>query len=113
MRKGKLTDRQRRFCEYFIELGNACDAAEKAGFQRSYAEGAKRQPAVQEYLAELRSKLPASHTEITNFLVGVMRGNIKASDLRTEAAYQMGRRAGLWKGVTEYEKMIEEAAANE
>ncbi len=113
MRKGKLTDRQRRFCEYFIELGSAVKAAEKAGFMRSYAQAVKRQPAVQKYLEELRSKMPATSTEITNFLVGVMRGNIKASALRTESAYQMGKRAGLWKNKSQYEEMIKEAAANE
>jgi hypothetical protein len=42
-----------------------------------------------------------------------MRGSIKTSDLRTEAAYQMGKRAGLWKNHPEYEKKIKEAASNE
>ena len=111
--KHTLTDRQRKFAEAYIELGNAVAAAAKAGFQPAYAEAAKRQPAVQAYLEELRKQIPAQHTEVLNFLVGVMRGNIKASDLRTEAAYQVGKRAGLWKSQKQCEEMIKEAASNE
>ena len=111
--KHKLTDRQRKFAEAYIEFGHAGRAAEAAGFCAAYAQTAKHQPAVQAYIAELRGKMPASHTEVLNFLVGVMRGNIKASTLRTEAGYQMGLRAGLWKNRTQYKKMIEEAASNE
>ena len=94
--KGKLPDRQRKFAEAYIELGNASAAAEKAGFRVAYAPAVMRQPAVKEYLAELRKSIPASHTEIMNFLTGIMRGNIKTSTLRSEAAYQLGKRAGLW-----------------
>lgn len=111
--KHALTDRQRKFAEAYIELGNAVAAAAKAGFCARYAQHAKRQPAVQAYLEELRKQVPASHTEVLNFLVGVMRGNIKASDLRTEAAYQVGKRAGLWKSQKQCEEMIKEAASNE
>ena len=108
-----LTERQRRFAEAYIELGNAIQAAEKAGFQPAYANHVKRQPAVAEYIDELRSKIPAGHTEVMNFLVGVMRGNIKADQLRTDAAYQVGKRAGLWKNHPQYEKKLKEAMTNE
>lgn len=111
--KGKLTDRQRKFVEAYLELGNASKSAEKAGFRVAYAPSLMRQPAVKEYMAELRKNMPAAHTEVVNFLTGVMRGTIKSSDLRTEAAYQMGRRAGLWKSHVDYEKKIKEAASNE
>jgi phage terminase small subunit len=110
---GHLTDRQRRFAEAYIELGNAEEAAHLAGFSRAYAPTARRQPAVQAYLEELRSRQPAPHAEVMNFLVGVMRGNIKASDLRTEAAYNVGKRAGLWKTHKQCEAMIKEAETNE
>lgn len=109
----RLTERQRRFAEHYIELGNMTRAAEAAGFQASYAHSALAQPAVQEYLEELRKNLPVNRREITNFLTNVMRGNVKADKLRTEAAYQMGRRAGLWRSHKQYEKMIKEAAFNE
>lgn len=113
VKKHTLTDRQRKFAEAYIELGNATAAATKAGFQPGYAQAAIRQPAVQAYLEELRKQIPAQHTEVLNFLAGVMRGNIKVSDLRTEAAYQVGKRAGLWKSQKQYEEVIKEAASNE
>lgn len=112
-RKHHLTERQRKFAEAYVEYGNALKAAEKAGFKPAYAGHVKRQPAVQAYMDELRSKIPVGHTEVINFLIGVMRGNIKASQLRTDAAYQVGKRAGLWKDHTQYEKVIKEASENE
>ncbi len=111
--RGKITVRQRKFVEAYVELGNACKAAEKAGFRVAYASSAMRQPAVQEYLAELRKSLPVAHMEVVNFLVGIMRGNIKTSDLRTEAAYQVGKRAGLWKNRSQCEHIIKEASNHE
>ena len=44
-RAGRLTDRQRKFAELYLQLGNASEAAVQAGFKRSYAQAAKRQPA--------------------------------------------------------------------
>lgn len=113
VKKHALTERQRRFAEAYIELGSATAAAVKAGLQPTYAQMAMRQPAVQAYLEELRKQIPAQHTEITNFLTGIMRGNIKTSTLRTEAAYLLGKRAGLWKTRQKYEEVIKEAAKHE
>lgn len=113
VKKHTLTERQRKFAKAYIELGNATAAADKAGFCARYAQHAKRQPAVQAYLEELRKQIPAQHTEVLNFLVGVMRGNVKASDLRTDAAYQIGKRAGLWNSQAQYEAKIKEAASHE
>lgn len=111
--KHRLSERQRKFCEHYMELGNATKAAVAAGFSVKYAPLALHQPAVQEHLAQLRNSMPAAHSEILNFLTGVMRGNIKTSALRTEAAYQMGLRAGLWKNHKAYNDMIKEAATHE
>lgn len=112
-KKHALTERQRKFAEAYIELGNATAAATKAGFTPAYAQGVIRQPAVQAYLAELRKQIPAQHTEVLNFLVKVMRSQLKASDLRVEAAYQVGKRAGLWKSRKQCKEKIKEAASYE
>lgn len=111
--KGKLTERQRRFVNLYLELGNASEAAEQAGFKRSYAQGAMRQPAVQAYLQERRKTMPVQGEEITNFLLAVMRGTLKASKLQTDAAYQVGRRAGLWRDPAQAKSKIEEAMSHE
>ena len=108
-RAGRLTDRQRRFAEYYLQLGNACEAAERAGFKRSYAQAAKKQPAVQAYMQErlkaARREEIASTQEVLTFLTDVMRGVYegevpkKNSSPRMRAAAMLGKRLGLFTDV--------------
>lgn len=105
----KLTQRQRRFADLYLELGNASEAAEQAGFKRSYAQGAKKQPAVQEYmknrLLEAQDKNIASADEVLSFLTDVMRGAIdgekpeRNSSPRMKAAELLGKRLGVFNDV--------------
>ena len=105
-----LTERQRRFADLYLELGNAAEAAERAGFKRSYAQGAKRQPAVQAYmqqrLQDARQRHIASADEVLEFLTEVMRGEIdgerpeKNSSPRMKAAELLGRRLGVFTDVS-------------
>ena len=92
----KLTERQRRFADLYLQLGNACEAAEQAGFKRSYAQGAMRQPAVQEYIGsrieEVRSRNVASADEVLAYLTAVMRGDIDGEKL--------GKRLGIFNDVS-------------
>lgn len=106
---GRLTDRQRRFADLYLQLGNASEAAEQAGFKRSYAQGAKKQPAVREYmeerLREAQEKNIASADEVLAFLTNVMRGEIdgerpeKNSSPRMKAAELLGKRLGVFNDV--------------
>ena len=105
----KLTQRQRRFADLYLELGNASEAAEQAGFKRSYAQGAKKQPAVQAYmknrLQEAQDKNIASANEVLTFLTDVMRGVYdgekpeKNSSPRMKAAELLGKRLGIFSDV--------------
>ena len=109
-RAGRLTERQRRCADLYLELGNASEAAEQAGFKRSYAQGAKRQPAVQAYmqqrLQDARQRHIASADEVLEFLTEVMRGEIdgerpeKNSSPRMKAAELLGRRLGVFTDVS-------------
>jgi len=109
-RAGKLTPRQRRFAELYLQLGNAAEAAEQAGFSRAYAQSAKRQPAVQEYMKQriegLREKDIASADEVLQFLTDVMRGSYegvkpeKNSSPRMKAAELLGKRLGIFAEVS-------------
>ena len=47
-----MTERQKRFVEYYIESGNARQAAIRAGYSEGYAEHVKRQKGVKAYLAK-------------------------------------------------------------
>lgn len=109
----KLTDRQRKFVDLYIELGNATEAAKGAGYCGAYAQGVKRQPSVQALLAERRKQMPVAPQEVLNFLTGIMRGNIKADQLRGKAAAQLGIRAGLWKSEYEMKKIVKELLKEE
>ena len=105
----KLTQRQRKFADLYLELGNASEAAEQAGFKRSYAQGAKRQPAVQAYmdsrLKEAQNRNIASADEVLSFLTDVMRGAYdgekpeKNSSPRMKAAELLGKRLGIFTDV--------------
>ena len=108
-RVSRLTERQRRFADLYLELGNASEAAEQAGFKRSYAQGAKRQPAVKAYMQErlqqARQRNIASADEVLEFLTEVMRGEIegerpeKNSSPRMRAAELLGKRLGVFTDV--------------
>ena len=107
-RRGSLTERQKRFAEYYLETGNASRAAEMAGYSAGYAPTAKRQPAVLEYLkrrvSELDAERVASVDEVLEFFTKVMRGEIedegkgadKGAAARMKAAELLGKRLGLF-----------------
>lgn len=108
-RANRMTDRQRRFAELYLQLGNASEAAVQAGFKRSYAQAAKRRPAVQAYLEQRKRELCreeiASTDEVLAFLTDVMRGvydgerPVKNSSPRMRAAAMLGRRLGIFTDV--------------
>lgn len=109
-----LSDRQRKAVDLYMECGSKVVASEMAGYNRTYAQGLFRQPAVREYLEQRRKQMPAAPAEIMNFLVGVMRGTIPMSELRTKAAIELGCRAGLWKNPKHaMEIVLKEATPNE
>ena len=79
----KLTEKQRRWIDYYIETGNATEAARRAGYkaksERSMraigAENlAKLRVCVDEKLAEKEDARIAKQDEILAYLTSVMRG---------------------------------------
>ena len=77
-----LTEKQKRFCDLYIKLGNATEAAVRAGYAQksAYAVGAEnlRKPQLRGYidarLAELESARVADAKEVLQYLTAVMRG---------------------------------------
>ncbi len=82
---GKLTERQRRFCEEYLVDGNAAQAAIRAGYSVKIAKqvGQKNltKPCIRQYidqkLAEMSSARIADAVEVMEYLTAVMRGEIE------------------------------------
>lgn len=80
-----LNERQLAFCEYYIECGNATEAAIKAGYSEKTARSTGSEnltkPDISAYiekrLAEQRAQRIASADEVMQFFTAVMRGEVK------------------------------------
>lgn len=80
----ELTEKQKRFADYFIESGNATEAAVKAGYSEKTARfiGAENltKPNIHAYIDEMLGKKDneriASQDEVLEFLTSVMRGEV-------------------------------------
>ena len=78
----KLTEKQKRFCDYYIETGNATEAAIRAGYSQKTARfiGAENltKPNIKKYiddrLREIEDKRIAKAEEVLKYLTSVMRG---------------------------------------
>jgi phage terminase small subunit len=120
----KLTERQKRFADLYIELGNASEAARQAGYSpktafRSGQENMQK-PAIKSYIderiAEKDSKRIAKQDEVLEYLTSIMRGEQReqvlkgvgmgeqeideidvAANQRIRAAELLGKRYGLFK----------------
>ncbi len=100
-----MTERQKRFAEYYLETGNARQSALRAGYSPGYAEHVKRQKSVREYIefriGKMDRRRVASADEVLEFLTDVMRGNEndeKGVSLRMKAAEMISRRMGYMQG---------------
>lgn len=81
----KLTPRQKKFCDYYLELGNATEACRKAGYKgknlnRMATENLSK-PVIKQYLekrmSEMDKKRIASAEEVLEILTKVVRGEEK------------------------------------
>ena len=80
-----LTPKQKAFADYYIECGNATEAAKRAGYKDSSARqiGAENlsKPYISAYIAERQKHIEdsriASAAEVQRFYSAVLRGEIK------------------------------------
>ncbi|HSH24286.1 MAG TPA: terminase small subunit, partial [Massilibacterium sp.] len=80
----KLTEKQKRFADYYIESGNASDAARKAGYspKTAFRTGQEnmQKPAIKQYidekLGEIASKRIMGATEALELLTSIGRGEM-------------------------------------
>lgn len=81
----KLTPKQKDFCEYYLQTGNAAEAARLAGYSnktaRTIGQENLTKPAISEYIsnrrAEMDKALIADSNEVLRFYSAVMRGEVK------------------------------------
>lgn len=81
----KLTVKQKKFCEYYIQTGNATDSARKAGYSEKTAQAIGSEnltkPLIKDYIQErtkpTEEKLIADSDEVMQFFTATMRGNVK------------------------------------
>jgi phage terminase small subunit len=80
-----VTPKQKKFCEYYIQSGNATDAARKAGYSEKTARAIGNEnltkPDIQAYIHERvgdqDKNLVADADEVLRFYSAVMRGEVK------------------------------------
>lgn len=105
-----LTERQKRFIDYYIETANATESAKRAGYSEKTAKNigaenlTKLNSFIQERLEEKESERIASQEEVLRYLTSVMRGEEKdqfgldaSLQDRTKCAELLGKRYGTFK----------------
>lgn len=115
----KLTPKQRAFADYYIETGNATEAARRAGYKKPNVQGSQNleKLSIKSYIEE-RVKASderriAKGEEVLEYLTKVMRGEEKdqfgldaSLQDRTKAAELLGKRYRLFTDKVELEGSI-------
>lgn len=85
----KLTLKQKKFCEYYAQLGNAAESARKAGYSKKTAEAIGLEnlgkPRLQKYIKELtaenQSKRIQSIIEGQEWLTDILEGRVVEKEI--------------------------------
>lgn len=108
----KLTEKQQRFVDFYIETGNASEAARKAGYSektcRVTGQENLQKPAIKsaigKRLQELKNSRTATLSEVLEFITAVMRGDVAEEVIVTE---------GTGDGCSEVRIMQKQASARD
>ncbi|MED4456172.1 terminase small subunit [Metabacillus fastidiosus] len=119
----RITEKQRKFAEYYLETGNAEESARRAGYSENTARGHAHKllqnVAILQYIDKNVAKKDrerfAGQEEVLEYLTSIMRGEQKEEVLRgigqgaqvidklevsakdrIKAAEMLGKRYGLW-----------------
>ncbi len=100
-----LSLKQQKFCEYYVELGNATEAAKRAGYSEktAYSQGQRMLKNVEtrnfidSLIKRYKSDKTASAEEVLEFFAAVMRDKSEAMKNRLKAAENLAKRYGLNK----------------
>lgn len=113
----KLTEKQRRFVDYYIETGNLAEAAQKAGYRsknprnigaENYAKPYIR-TAIDARLKELEDKRIAKADEVLRFLTATLRGELTEEHIVVEGTGDGESRARIIEAHASVRDRIEAA----
>lgn len=101
-----MNQRQQAFCDYYLQSGNATEAAKKAGYSERTARaiGAENltKPDILKYIAEREKKAHteriATAEEVLEFWTSAMRNEEFPSKDRLRASENLGKRFRLLEG---------------
>ena len=108
----RLTEKQKRFVDYYVETGNASEAARKAGYSAKYAaqntdkllKNTNIATAIETRLKQLESDRIADATEVLQYLTAAMRGEVQEEVIVTE---------GMGEGCSEAKIMRKQLSAKD
>lgn len=136
----KLSVKHQAFADYYIELGNAEQAAIKAGYSKAYSRGNAHKlvakVSIKSYIAErmeeLKSERVADQQEVMEFLTSVLRGEARGTALvgegmgaqnveqvlpsvaeKVRAAEQIGKRYAMWTDKQQVEGLLPVTIVND
>lgn len=110
----KLTEKQQRFIDYYVETGNATEAARRTGYKQPQVQGSQNLEKLRDFIDERlkpdEDKRIADANEVLQYLTAVMRGEVKDTfDFdtsvrdRNKAAELLGKRHRLFVDKVEQE----------
>ncbi|MDR2007001.1 MAG: terminase small subunit [Acidaminococcales bacterium] len=105
-----LTEKQKRFIDFYVETGNATEAAKKAGYKAGSEKAyqnigsenlGKLGVFIKERLAEIEDARIAGADEVLRVITSVLRSKKATNKDRLRAAELMGKRHGLFRDKVE------------
>lgn len=111
----ELTEKQKRFIDYYIKTSNATESARQAGYKgnnlnRVASENlSKLDKYIQERLRQLEDDRIASAKEVLQYFTTIMRDKKEDTNNRTKCAELLGKKHGIFKEevIIEAEKPFE------
>ena len=102
----RLTVKQQKFCDYYLQTGNATESAKKSGYSDKTAAviGCEmlKKPNIKKYIEEEREKLHkenvATTDEILRFWSDILRCEEMPVNFRLKASEFLGKRFNLFDG---------------
>lgn len=128
MKEHKLTARQKAFADYYIECGNASEAARRAGYKGNNLNNIASENLaklgirsyIDERMKEIESKSIATAEEVLRFLTSTMRGEVNdqfgldpSLQDRLKASELLGKRHRLFTDKIEQSGTVEVVFNNE